>query len=78
MATLRSYILGKRKTIPRGAASRVMKYLGVTHAKAVALIAGVREPDSEWMAMEIQNFISSRAPFSAKKPGPKAKFSKKV
>ena len=68
MATLRSYIIGKKKAIPRGATSRVAEYLGVTHARAFRLIHGHETPD-EILAMRIQDFIAAKRPFSARKTG---------
>ena len=69
--TLRSYILGNRKTIPRGAVSRVAEYLGVSRERAVAAIMGVnRCPD---VARRAQDFVASRQPFRAFKTGGKTK-----
>ena len=69
MATLREYILGRKRKLPRGAASRVMQYLGVRHERAVRLIHGIETPD-EIMAARIQDFIAARRSISAQKTGP--------
>ncbi len=83
MATLREYILGRKKKLPRGAAQSVAKYLTkqmgrpVRHERAVRLIFGVTMPDAA-EALRIQDFISSRQPFCAQKTGPKPSFQKKL
>tara|TARA_R110000868_G_C10443835_1_gene725641 strand:+ start:182 stop:436 length:255 start_codon:yes stop_codon:yes gene_type:complete len=73
--------LGGKKRIPRGAISRVSEYIGQPWHRTRLYIFGVETPDDS-TARLIQDFVHSRQPISALKPGPKgprkAKISKKV
>lgn len=67
MMTIRQYICGSKKTIPRGAVSRVAEYLDTGREQAIEVITGMsRDMD---LIRRGQDFVASRASFAPLKTG---------